>query len=87
MKNKTKILIGSCGIFVWLILYVLNTVNQNEKLQLFYWVFLGLVWLIFYIGTLIKQAKRSEWVWFVFTLLLNPTLLIYWIYRAIKVWA
>ena len=38
-----------------------------------------IAWLVIWICTIVYQAKRSQWVWMVFTLIFNITLIIYWI--------
>ena len=47
-------------------------------------LFLALLLVILYIVTLIRQARKKEWEWFVITLLISPTMFVYWIYKLIK---
>ena len=54
-----------------------------NALILFYLVFL-IVWIILWIKTLIRQAKKKKWVWFVFTVLIPLTLIVYWIMYLFK---
>lgn len=45
--------------------------------------FLGLIYLIIWMVTLVNQAKKGNWIYFVITLLIPITLIIYWIAYAI----
>lgn len=54
-------------------------INQLSIWMLLSILITSVLFLISYIATLIHQAKRKKWIWFVITLLINITTIIYWI--------
>lgn len=51
---------------------------NNLILLLLYFLF-AIFWIFAWIKTAIHQAKRKRWTWFVFTLIFQVVLIIYWL--------